>query len=119
MISAALALAATLASLMAWWIRQRAERQQSPENRHEQQRETIDQAIASGTSGTETINRLVERGIALRLRRTPPIGAGDSRGPGNSVPPVGPTTHPPSEPLSGPTSPDAGNPSSPVGQSHP
>ncbi len=117
MISAALALAATLASLVAWWIRQRAERQESPENRYEQQRETIDQAIASGQSGTETINRLVERGIALRLRRASLIGAGDSGGPGNPVPPSGSTTHQSSEPLSGSPRADAGNPPRPLRQS--
>ncbi len=117
MIAATLALAATLASLVAWWIRRRAERQESPESRYEQQRETIDQAIASGPSGTETINRLVERGLALRLRRASPIGAGDSCGPGNPVSPGGSTAHQPSEPLSGSPRTDAGNPSCPLGQS--
>ena len=117
MISAALALAATLASLFAWWFRRREDRQDLPENRHEQQRQNIDQAIVAGAEGTEAINRLVERSLDLRLRQSSPGRGGDTGGPRNPIPPGGSTAHPSSEPLSGSPGANAGNPSSPLGES--
>ncbi len=112
MITTALAIAATLASFIAWWIRRRADQQDTPAAQYENARAEIDTAIADGPAGLDTINRLVDRGVALRLRPGASGGAGDSSGPRNSIPTGKPMADQPPKSVSGAASSNAGTPKS-------
>ena len=109
MITTALALLATLASFITWWIRRRAEQQDSPAAHYENARTEIDTAIADGPSGLDTINQLVDRGIALRMRPQAPGGAGDPSRPGNSIPTGQPMVDQSPKPLPGAAGTHAGD----------
>lgn len=109
MITTALAIAATLASFITWWIRRRAEQQDTPTAHYEQTRNEIDASIADGPAGLDTINQLVDRGVALRLRPGATGGSGDPSRPGDSIPSGQPMSDQPPQPVSGAAGPHAGN----------
>ena len=110
MIASALTLVATLASLLVWWLQRRFARTDSPEGLYETQEQQINAAIADRAEGMDSINRLVERGVALRLRPSESTGAGDSVRSSDSISPGGQPPDESSRPLSGASGTDAGNP---------
>lgn len=110
MITAVLTLAATLATLFGWWIRRRSAEQDTPEAQYDEQQKIVDEALADGPAGIDAVNRLVDRGVALRLQSPASLPSCDSVGSPDSVSAGGATAEQLHRPVSGSTGSHAGNP---------